>query len=152
MIRTRITSPNLRKAIFSLDLTTAELPLTTAKTVKGLATQILKDSQTISPMVPQGKSGKLKSTGRVHQTRNNRGQFTAGYAVTYGGTYNGVTVNYAGYVHDKMGWWDKSDIDFTTPGTGVKYLETHFNRRAGPEAFLVFNADLNKLFISTGVK
>lgn len=132
--RIHIHAPNLMIAVNRMDWLASQIPGVTNHTLKALAEQILKDSDTLSPTVPDstgrpwradGKTGSLRSTGRVEQVRDARGQFGAAYAILYGGqAKNGVFVDYAEKVHD-----DLRPRNYTRPGSGPKFVEAHYLRR-----------------------
>ncbi len=93
------------------------IPIAAKQSSKIIANQLLKDSLTKQPFVPED-TGDLRSTGRVEAVQE-------GYSVVYGGpAISGKFVDYAGYVHDDLpGGVEKK---YTTPGSGPKFVETHF--------------------------
>ena len=123
----RIWSDDLGKAIRGLDVLVTNIPIRAKTSTKKIAQEILWMSQNVSPMVPV-KTGDLKSTGRVEPT-------SLGHAVKYGGTAkSGSFVHYAEHVHD-----DLRPKNWTTPGTGAKYVESHFHRKSREAASEIGN-------------
>lgn len=109
---------NLSTTLTKLDTWQFQVPVAANKATKALADLILQDSQTVPPMVPE-KTGALKSTGRVEKA-------PGGHAVVYGGSSkSGQFVDYANQVHDDL----RPGLKYTTPGTGAKFVETHYIRR-----------------------
>jgi len=118
----KISSPNLDSVLGQLKALVTGIPIAAKQSSKLIAKQILEDSLTLSPFVPED-SGALRSTGRVEPVQE-------GYAVVYGGmASDGTYVDYAGYVHDNL----PSNIpnkNYTTPGSGPKFVEMHFIHRS----------------------
>lgn len=110
-------SSNLESVIGQVKALVTGIPIAAKQSSKIIANQLLKDSQTVQPFVPE-ETGDLKSTGRVEAVQE-------GHAVVYGGpAASGKFVDYAGYVHDDLpGGIEKK---YTTPGSGPKFVETHF--------------------------
>ncbi len=116
----KIKSPNLENVVAQLKALVTGIPIAAKQSSKIIANQILEDSLTISPFVPED-TGALRSTGRVEAVQE-------GYGVIYGGTApDGMFVDYAGYVHDDLPGGPKR---YTTPGSGPKFVEAHFISRA----------------------
>lgn len=112
----KISSPNLSKVSGQLKALVTKIPIAAKQSSKIIATEILQASLTENPTCPMD-TGALRSTGRVEAVQE-------GYAVVYGGmAANGVFVDYAGYVHD-----DLRPRKYTVPGSGPKFVETHFDR------------------------
>lgn len=117
MAKAKVTS-NIDDVIAGLKLLVNKIPIAAKQSSKIMANQILQDSLTVPPMCPVD-TGALESTGRVEAVQE-------GYAVLYGGNApNGDYVDYAAYVHD-----DLRPRQYTKPGSGPKFVETHVYRRA----------------------
>lgn len=117
---------NLTRTVQKLKKFAQALPETSQSVTRLLAEQILEDSDTIPPVVPVDTTD-LQSTGRVEQSRGSGGQFSAAYSVMYGGKEGttGRFVDYAIIVHDDT----RGNIKWKRPGSGPKFVETHFIRR-----------------------
>ena len=107
---------NLSQVITKFDLLEGRIGPGVRARVKTLAEQILEASKTIPPMCPVD-TGALEATGRVEQA-------PGGQAVVYGGS----GVEYANPVHD-----DLRPRRYKKPGSGPKFVETHFLRLTGAE-------------------
>ncbi len=139
----KISSPNLDSVIGQLKALVTGIPIATKQSSKIIANQILQDSLTLSPFVPED-TGALRSTGRVEAVQE-------GYGVIYGGTApDGTFVDYAGYVHDNLP--GDTPKKYTTPGSGPKFVETHFIRRSeeAPEKISEILQDLADGIITEG--
>ena len=113
----KIFSPNLNKVVGGLKALVNGIPIGLNRSSKKIANQIFDDSLNTPPTCPED-TGDLRATGRVETVRE-------GYAVVYGGKYGGKFVDYAAYVHD-----DLRPRKYTLPGSGPKFVEAHFLRRA----------------------
>lgn len=116
----KISSPNLDKVVAGLKALVSGIPIAALQSTKIIANQIFDDSLNVPPTCPED-TGNLRATGRVESVRQ-------GYAIVYGGKYNGKFVDYAAYVHD-----DLRPRKYTLPGSGPKFVEAHVLRRV-PEA------------------
>ncbi len=118
----KISSPNLDSVLGQLKALVTGVPIAAKQSSRIIANQILQDSLTLAPFVPED-TGALRSTGRVEAVQE-------GYAVVYGGSAtDGTFVDYAGYVHDNLPS-NVPDKHYTTPGSGPKFVEVHFIKRA----------------------
>ena len=122
----RISSRDLPRIEQKLQTVVSKISIRMKTSTKRIAEQILKDSQTVPPTVPV-RTGKLKATGRVEPTPQ-------GHAVVYGGG----GVDYAEFVHDDM-----RHRNYTVPGSGPKFVETHVLRRE-QDAKTIMSADLQQ--------
>jgi len=134
-IRVRIWSTDLKVAVTKLDVFGKKLDGTVSETCRKICEQILKDSDTIPPVVPVD-TGALQDSGRVEKDGR-------GWAVMYGGG----SVDYALQVHD-----DLRQRSYRRPGAGPKFVEAHYLRRTeGQEAYKEFTSDIEHLIQSTGL-
>lgn len=114
MAKIQIWPVNLSTTLTKLDIWQFQLPVAAKDVTRALAEQVLEDSHTRVPFVPED-TGDLASTGRVEKA-------PGGYAVMYGGASdNGKYVDYANQVHD-----DLRPRIYTRPGSGPKFVETHY--------------------------
>lgn len=124
----RIYSPDLPNVLTSLNTVVTKIPIRTKMSTKRMAEQVLKDSDSIPPMVPVD-TGALQGTGRVEATPE-------GHAVVYGGQDG---VDYAAKVHD-----DLRPRKYKRRGSGPKFVESHIERRHD-EWYEALSTDLQEL-------
>ncbi len=135
-MKVRIWSTNLHIAVTKLDVFSSKTESTFKATTKKICDQILKDSDTRPPMVPE-KTGALRASGRVEPEGRH------GHAVKYGD----AKAPYALQVHD-----DLRPRKYTRAGSGPKFVEAHFLRRVeGREAYDTFMEDIEDLIGEAGL-
>ena len=125
----KISTRDLPRAEQQLTNLIAQIPIRKGISTKKIAQQLLLYALTIPPMAPR-TTGKLRRSGRVEAVPE-------GHAVFYGGP--GYEVDYAEYVHD-----DLRPRNYTLPGSGPKFVETHVLRME-TEGITTVSADIQEL-------